>query len=87
MTKLLDWHQKHVSARGKKRIWLEHWAPEFEWERTSMFRQVRFINKVNLEAPGAFLRFLNNCAANNTAPTLAAAKEDQVILEILKTIK
>ncbi|KAH9807937.1 hypothetical protein DFH28DRAFT_912213 [Melampsora americana] len=71
MRRLTEWHSIHVSTKGKQEVWEQFFSPEFKWNRTAMFRYIRWINEVTAERWEAWFK---HCERNAVEAIFGTAR-------------
>ncbi|EGG08072.1 uncharacterized protein MELLADRAFT_85189 [Melampsora larici-populina 98AG31] len=71
MKRMINWHAKHLSTPGKKQVWNDFFAADHDWNRTAMYRYIRWITIVTEERWDEWFR---ECKRNHVDTTFASAK-------------
>ncbi|EGG03452.1 uncharacterized protein MELLADRAFT_72562 [Melampsora larici-populina 98AG31] len=72
MKTMTQWHLAHTSQTGKKEVWDSFFAPAYKWDRTAMFRYIRWINKVSKDR---WADWYEQCERDQVEATFDAARK------------
>ncbi|KAH9818974.1 hypothetical protein DFH28DRAFT_1080314 [Melampsora americana] len=84
MQRMIEWYVKHKSTKGKKAVWESFFSPEYQFEKTAMYRYIRWINSVTTER---WQEWFQHCERNNLDAVFATAKLPNNFGKVLDEIR
>ncbi|EGG07576.1 uncharacterized protein MELLADRAFT_71608 [Melampsora larici-populina 98AG31] len=71
MQVMIQWHLKHLTTKGKRQVWESFFSPPYMWDRTAMYRYIRWITIVT---EARWEEWFAKCTREQVSPTFATAK-------------